>query len=184
MGYRDPLASITSVPITIIVKDNEYTVPVMWASDWLEVLMRDRVSVLDLVPGLLCEEDQDEIGQNLTLGVIIVSDVQEAANALLSGRDWWVAAKLVGVCKASWDVVGGEMAKLSLQPDRMTFGAWLDAVYSIIRYHVVNGGDPKSAQSRLTKFVNDIELSPNGKDDELDEEAEAEAFLRAMQMAT
>lgn len=186
MPYRDPVASLVSVPIEFKLLGKIFTVPAMMAAGWLELLMTDRMTMFDIVPGLLPDEDVDEIDLAMLEGILEAEEVVKMAEEVLavaSGRDWWFTVRLIGVAKASWDAIGGEMAKAPVSPERMTFGAWIDLAYLTMRLAIANGGDPKQAQMRLTKFVADLEMSPTNPGEEMDEEAEAEAFLRAMQMA-
>lgn len=184
--YRDPMASISSVPIQFTLNGGMYSVPALSAADWLQVLLKENLTLGDIVPGLLAPGEQDEINMALIRGDVTGKDVGETAEdvlAVATGRDWWIPIRLVAIAGASWDVVGAKIGQLGLDWTSTPFGAWLDVAYLVMREAVAESGDSKTAQSRLTKFISDIERSPVNVTEEIDEEAEAEAFMRAMQMA-
>jgi len=185
--YRDPVASLSRDPIVFDLRGKRFTVPAMAASNWLTLLLKDRLSLTDIIPGLLSEEEQDEVNLGVIDGSVTIEEITTIAEDVLSvasGRDWWVTVRLVTIAKMNWDIIGGELGKLGLDWTVTPLGTWLDVAYSVMRTAIAEGGDSKTAQSRLTKFVNDLERSPADPNEELDEEAEAEAFMRAMQMAS
>lgn len=184
--YRDPAASLSCEPVTFELIGKTYEIPALPAATWVGLLYRENLSMLDIVPGLLEPEDQDEINLALIRGDIDTKEISTVAEDVLSvtsGRDWWVTVRIAAVAKASWDGIGGEISKLGNNWLSLPLGAWLDVAWLVMRKSVFESGDPKTATTRLTQFVNDIERSPVNPNEELDEEAEAEAFMRAMQMA-
>jgi hypothetical protein len=185
--YRDPVASLSRDPIVFDLRGKRFTVPALDAAAWLTILFGDRLTLMDIIPGLLSDDEQDEVNLGVIDGDVAIEDLNAIAEDVLSvasGRDWWVTVRLVTIAKMNWDVIGGELGKLGLDWTVTPLGTWLDVAYSVMRTAIAEGGDSKTAQSRLTKFVNDLERSPADPSEELDEEAEAEAFMRAMQMAS
>lgn len=132
---QDPVLSLRPWPVVVSIGDEDFTIPALPATDWLNVLMRDSPELDDVFPGLLGEDDQagatEALGATLTSVddfSTLVLDVVE----LVAGRPWWVTFRLIGTAKGSWDVLGAEMLLKGVDADRLSLSAWLDVLLLVI----------------------------------------------------
>lgn len=183
MTYQDPIASLAPVPILVQLADREYEIPALPALNWLHVLLKDGFSALEIVPGLLSPEDQVSVEDQIALEQVTLEQLNEASFdviTIVSGRDWWFTVKFLTVCRVSWDVIGGMMARLRIDARTLSLAAWIDAAYHIAREIISSG---QEGQQNLIRFTSELEAPPPGTAIEFDEQFEAEAFERAVRMA-
>lgn len=124
----------------------------------------------DVFPGMLEEDDCNQVEKLLHSGELDIRDVQEAALEVIttvSGRPWWVALRLIQVAREYWDALGGDMA--AVRSDA-SIAAWLDILFTLI---VRNIDD-----SKRTMFLMKLEMAPEGWGDNPEElEMSSDAFM-------
>jgi hypothetical protein len=181
--HRDPIASLAPVDIYVSFESQEYLIPAMPALDWLRVLMRESPSLLDIVPGLLQSTDRAALEDLISTEAVPFGEVEAVAYeaiSIASGRDYWVTIRLVAIARASWDTVGGLIARSNIRADQISLGAWVDAVFHICCELIASGKDGKQ---HLVRFTSELEAPPPGVEVQIDEEFEALAFERAVRMS-
>jgi hypothetical protein len=132
---------------------NVYLFPAVPAVDWLAVLMKQ-----DLDPDeIVLEMCQD--GAELLLNEDIdPRELQEAVFDVIeqvSGRKWWIALRLIGVVRGSWNVLGAEMFYRHIDPAVLSLSAWLDVMLVL----TIRAMDPKD----VAMFTSRLELPPPGQ---------------------
>lgn len=130
-----PTWSLQPWPLTITVGGDLYTIPAHPAVVWLDPLMEEGSSWLDIFPGL-AEGDAEEALVQAVIDDRLDGDelttVAKEILALASARPWWVTIRLVNVAVSSWDYIGGEIILKGVDASRLSLAAWLDAVFHII----------------------------------------------------
>lgn len=143
-----PTRSLRPVPLVFTVAGTEFEVPPLPAADWLGTLMQDWIPddvILDLVP-------------NGVAAVMAIDDPQDCENLVLalveeaSGRDWWVALRLIGAIAGGWHVLGPEMFLNHVDPQQLSLAGWLDAM-SLILARAMD-------REHLAMFWSQVELPP------------------------
>lgn len=123
----DGAATLRVWSVDVDVGGNTYTIPARPASEWLLAVATG--SNLDVVPGLL--EDPAALDDALAAGDL-AADCMNAARAAITaaaGCPWWTAARLARAVGDTW--IGGELTLKGVDPARMSFGAYLAAVYRL-----------------------------------------------------
>lgn len=155
---------------------DSYEIPAHPAMAWLGVLMNETAGWLDLFPGLAGDDAEDALFALIATADVDMDEVVTAAKqalAVVSGRPWWVAVRLVHVAFASWDYVSGEVVFRGVDAVRLSLSAWLDAVFHII----LRSMDSKDH----TKFLAQLEMPPAEERASLPEpEMSADAFKALM----
>lgn len=137
----------------------DYEIPALPAAAWLTTLMQDWSPddvLIDLMPD----------GAKVAL-LLDSEDVEPLVMQILeevSGRDWWVAIRLVGVIQDQWQILGAEMVLQGVDPERLSLAAWLDTMTLVLMRLL-----PKDSQAM---FVSQIELPPVAIRAEIIEEME------------
>jgi hypothetical protein len=142
--------------VEVEVCGEDFTIPAMCAADWLQVLMVENLQPEQVFPGLLGEDDQDWFEDQLHQGQLDLEELYVLAFdviATVTGRPWWVALRLIGIARDSWDALGGEMAQKS-DASRLSLAAWLDVLFLLV---VRNIDDAKR-----NMFLMKLELAPEG----------------------
>lgn len=136
---RDFLASIKPWPIDgIHIHGEHFTIPALTADVWLEQLLPDEVELWHIVPGLLepAARAREAVTEAMLCGELSREGLEELVwevVGIAAGRDWWTALVLLGHAKAvgARDLVAGRLALAGVDATRVSFSAWLDAVYTI-----------------------------------------------------
>lgn len=142
--------SITPAPITVTVGGAAYVVAPHPASAWITAIVADPVT--GVVPKMLRTADRISLVDRMLTGDIKDADLIAARNeavAAATGRDWWVAVRLIG----SVDSTSGELyGRLLLAGIRETLpiGAWCSAVYALI----MEGRDEKGRTQTMFDLMN------------------------------
>lgn len=165
---RDPVLSLRPWPVEVMAAGHAIEIPALPATDWLQVLMKvnpDLEEILvELCPqgvGLLLEESlsQEELWD-------ILLEVVEQASA----RHWWIALRIINVCRESWDILGAEMFYRGIDPNTLSLAGWLDAMLLVI----IRAMDPKD----VAMFNMRLEMVPAGEEpDDKEMEMSPEQFL-------
>lgn len=165
---RDPVLSLRPWPVLLTVAGMELEIPALPATDWLQVLMKEEPDLEEILTelcpqgtSLLFDEslDQEELWD------ILLELVEQA-----SARHWWIAMRIINVCRASWNVLGAEMFYRGIDPNSLSLAAWLDAMLLVI----IRAMDPKD----VTMFNMKLEMVPAGEEvDDEEMEISSEQFL-------
>lgn len=165
---KDPIQSLRSWPTVVTVHGQECDIPAMSAADWLTLLMKENLDPVDVFIELLPEQESLLFDGSITVEELydLVLDVI----SLVSGRHWWVAMRLIGVARDSWDILGARMTLRHLDPTQLSLAAWLDALLLVTLAEM----DPKD----VTIFTMRLEAVPETEDAPAEElEMSADAFL-------
>jgi hypothetical protein len=167
----DPIWSLKQWPVTIEVARQEFVIPAMPAVDWLAVLMDDSFGPERVFPGLLEEDDRAQVEQLLHSGALDIEQLWRLGLDVItqaSGRQWYVAMRLVMTAKEAWDALGGDMA--AVRSDA-SLSAWLDILFTLVMRNIED--------SKRTMFLLKLEIVPQGWGDEEPKamEMSADAFL-------
>lgn len=135
----DFLASIKPWPIDgIHIHGEHFTVPALTADAWLEQLLPDEVELWNIVPGMLAPAPQarEAVVEAMLCGELSREGLEELVWEIVgiaAGRDWWTVLVLLGHAKAysARDLVAGRLVLAGVDATRISFSAWLDAVYLI-----------------------------------------------------
>ncbi len=169
--HADPIASLTSWPVELVVAGREYTLPAKPATDWLIALIEDFGSFVQLIDMLTIEE-KAEIELAVIEGQVEDGELErvfrDAAEAV-AGRPWWVVINYLNLLQGAWPRFHGRILSSGLDPSTISLGAYLDAAH----YAFIEGRE----DSAIQKITNFLETPPPGFSIELDEESEGETFL-------
>lgn len=127
----DPEATLRCWAVDVDVAGRIYTIPALPARVWI---LATYGSWADIVPGLL-EGDTDDLEDGIASGLIDPEECKRAARAALeaaAGTRWWTASRLA---HTAGDAIGSELLLRGVDPDRVSFGAWLLAAYRIATRH-------------------------------------------------
>jgi hypothetical protein len=122
----------TAQAVVVAVSHIKLTVPPQPATPWILALAGDD-PVGSVLPGMLSERDDERLWNLVSSGKADSKDLHKAfcsAVAEASGRPWWVALKLVGMCDGSPEFIGRLTLK-GVDPDRIPFARWCAAVYAL-----------------------------------------------------
>jgi len=176
-GVVDPLASIRAWTLEVEIAGREYTIAPRLAGEWLAILLDEVFDASLVLPGMLSDEDAEELEEALLDRRVSSSEVTDAALdvvAMAAGRPWWWTLRLSSVLSAHWLTVYGHLTSQGLDINRMTLGSFLDAAYYVCLTMFFT-----KPEQRL-QFNRDLETPPVGQKVELNEEQEAANFLALM----
>lgn len=129
-------ASITPAPIVVEFIAGTAVVPALSARQWLAVLLSPgdlEDCLARIFPGLTTDPGyvDDLIADDLLAGEIDEDEISMLplyVVAEAAGRPWWVAMRLVEVCRGAWHTLGPRMLTCGLDLDRVGLGAWMDVL--------------------------------------------------------
>lgn len=172
----DPVASLEIWGATVTLGGVDYWVPPLDAARWLRILLAEDLDLEALFPGLAGPDVVAQVNLALARGDVDDVELVQAIKDLVeqvSGRKWWIALRLCRSVRASWERVGGQLARHGVHPAGMPLSWWLDAAYETC-IDLIAASDPR----KLTRFTQSLVLPPPGEDDrEVDEVAQGNAFL-------
>lgn len=102
-------------------------------------------------------------------------DLGAAAEALISagsGRPVEETYRLISVINSSWDLLGGKLVVNGVDASKLSFAAWLDAAWYLIRQSVADSGE--GAEESLREIVDFVKNGPEAEGS-MDEDAFAAA---------
>lgn len=166
--------SLKPWPVTAWWYGQPHDIPALPAVDWITALVDgDRLNWLGIFPGLCGPGIRQSIDEGLVSGQVDIWDLVDVARDVLSavsGREWWVAVRLIGAAANSWNVVGGEFAIRHVDAATLSLSGWLDAALHIL----LRAMDRKDH----TMFLSQLEIPPVEIRDQMPEpEMSADAFL-------
>jgi len=144
---RSPVRSLRPTPVPFTVAGLEFEFPALPAADWLNTLMQDWtpddifLDLLDNGVDVVFHLEPDEVED---LAMDILEEV--------TGRDWWVALRLIGVVQGGWHILGAEMALRHIDPERLSLASWLDAMTVVMLQSM--------DKDNVTMFVSQLEMPP------------------------
>lgn len=168
----DPVQSLQPWPVTITFCNEDVTIPAMPAAGWLTVLMSKDLSLDDVFPGLLGEDEADWVDEQILDGHLGVGELQDLVLEIIelaSARRWWVTLRLVDVAKRSWDVIGAELILRGIDATQVSFSAWLD----VLLVTVLKNMDTKDT----TMFNLRLEAPPEDEEEPEEMEMDRSSFL-------
>lgn len=172
--HVDAYASLEPVEIDIDFAGQTWSVPLMFAADWLELLWAEPFDVDDIFPGLVHAEDA--LNEGLLTGSVELDDSFDIAMEVLeqaSGYRWWFALKLITAMKVLWWRMGGMLLLRGIDARQMSLGAWCTAALDLC----IENMD----QQKMAEFLTELNTAPPGHESSQDEDADA--FLMAMRQA-
>jgi hypothetical protein len=161
--------------LTIELDGEVYTVPPRTAPEWLAALATD--DPMGLFPGLLADDDDFAwVVDRLLTEPDFPDKLTRVSRKLLgaaTGRDWWVADRLVQIARVNWGVISGHLALNGGDISRMDIATFVNAVYAwCIR---------NAEQDKVDDFDAKLALPPAGvDDDEFDDEGAGDDFMAMM----
>lgn len=167
---KDPIWSLKPWPVVIEMHGVTLEIPALPAVDWLVVLMQSELTLDDFIDELIPNAEDMLFRDELDLEELyeVCLEIISAASA----RPWWVALRLIGVARDSWNVLSGEM--LRVDATRMSLSGWLD----VLLLTILGNMDPKDT----TMFSMRLEAPPADVDIKPEElEMAAGDFLRMAQ---
>jgi hypothetical protein len=168
----DPLASLDFDDVYVTIGGQEYRVPGRPAADWLRTILADEYNLI--LPAWLEKEESALLMSRLMDDEFTVKELDDAVFDVITvaaGRPWWWALQLIMYASSDvhhWSRINGRLVLAGLRLDRISFAAWVDAVYVVFTERIEPGEE-------YDKFKAQIDTPPTP--DLLDEEEEAEAFL-------
>jgi hypothetical protein len=178
----DPVASMRIWGADVTLGDQVFRVPAMDAAGWLEYLLADKIVYEDLFPGLAGPAAVVAVNQMLLDGEVSNEDLEQAILDLIeqvSGRAWWVTVKLCFSLRHNWESAGGELARNAVVPFGVPLSYWLDAAYATMIRLFMEGPKPKDA----SRWTHELTVPPASETREIDDVANANAFLAAFRAA-
>jgi hypothetical protein len=172
----DPLASLRAWSLEVTVGGRDYRLRSLHAADWLVILLGDPLDLSQILPGLLCDEaEEEELEAALLGGRVTEAEIREAALEVVSavaGRPWWWVFNLLGAAATAWTALFGRLVAAGVDVQRLPLGAALDALYVMCT-------DGMKKEHR-EQFNRELERPPAGVEQELSAEEEEAQFLALM----
>jgi hypothetical protein len=146
----DPVWSLAPWPVTIQFGSMEVEIPAMNAADWLALLMGKTLTLgemLDVIPGV----DDLLLDQDITIEEI--NELLTDMITTVSGRQWWITLRLLGVARRHWDTIGPEMIT-TVDARQVSLAAWMTVLQSAL----LKSMDPKN----VPMFIAQVQAPPSG----------------------
>lgn len=175
----DPVASMCLWGADVDFGGRQFYVPPFDAARWLEILLAEPVVFEDMFPGLAGPQAVVDVNQMMLADEASAQDLEQAILDLLeqvSGRRWWITVRLCFSLRRSWESIGGELARHGVTPFGVPLSYWLDAAYSTVIDVFMKGPKPKQAAD----WTRALTMPPVSEARQIDEEANANAFLAAL----
>lgn len=168
-SVSDLLVHLRPCKITVEFLGVDYTIPAMDAVEWIALIDGPNPDLYEIFPAMAGQDAMEAVEDALwdgradreQVGMLALEALAAAAD-----RDWWVAVNIVRSAATAWDRVHVNHAQ------GMSLAGWLDEVWSKIMALI----DP----NKRAAWVSDITKPPAGTKQEIDFDAEEQAFLAAM----
>lgn len=173
----DPLASLRAWELEVELADRTFVVPSAMSNVWLPILMAEPLDLAEVIPGMLSDADQETLEEALMDGLVSARDVSDLALEVITeaaGRPWWWTLRLLHAASGAWLHVWGSLVAAGVNPQVMSLGAMLDAIYATM----LPRGQVREEVRR--QFDRELAAPPPGVKQEIDEDREAAAFLAMM----
>lgn len=165
----DLLAHLRPCNVEVDFLGTTYTIPAMDAVGWIALIDGQHPDLYEIFPVLAGGQAVAAVEDALWDEQVTRQDVGEVALAAIGAaadRPWWVAVNIVRSAASAWSIVHVNNAA------GMSLAGWLDEVWSKIMANI----DPKKRAS----WVTEVERPPKGTKQDIDFDAEEQAFLAAM----
>jgi hypothetical protein len=152
---KDPIQSLCPHSVIIPVGMYEVEIPAMPAADWLSELMVPDLTLDNIFPGFLSEEDTDLVEEMIISGDLDIEEYEQIILSVIetaSARDWWVTFRLIEMARTNWDVLGAELTLRGVDAGQVSLSSWLDVILIL----ALRNTDPKDA----TMFTMRLEAPP------------------------
>jgi len=178
----DPLASLRVAGVQVVLPIGGFAIPALPAARWLEFLLDDTFRTEEVFPGLCGPDATAAVYEALIEGTLTEQEVADTVTDILetvSGRRWWITLRLCRVAREHWDVIGGALLLAGVDVQKISLGAWTDAVLTLMIDRLSNADPAACAQFTQTLVTPPAALVRQ----EIDDVAEGNAFLASMRMA-
>lgn len=128
----DPIAALKRSPVVVELGGREYTIPPIAAADWFVAILGGRP--LPILPGLLADDEQEELSDALAFGEVGLDEVVAASRDALevaSGWRWWEADRLIRSAGEQWATIGGKLAQYGVDLTALPLGAALNVIWTL-----------------------------------------------------
>lgn len=170
--------------MTVELGGEDFVVPALPASRWLEVLLAPQILPENWLPGFLAPSDQLRCNQMLLEGLVETDDFEQAIWDVLeavSGRRWWTALRLCASVRAHWEWVSGDLALRGVRPFDVPLSFWLDGAYSAMIAGILDRTQDPRKVADWTRVLTLPPVTEVRKD--FDEQQNTDAFFAALRTA-
>jgi hypothetical protein len=128
----DAAAALRPAAIDVTLGKWIYTIPPLPAADWIEAILNPDGGAI--VPGLMDASTRRDVWREFLRGHILKSEIDQAwrhAIGAASGVPWWQCSRIVmsAASDDSWVVVHGKLTSRGMDLERVSLGAFYNAVY-------------------------------------------------------
>lgn len=151
--------SLRPWPVVVRLGNQEMVIPALPAADWLAVLMQEDLWPEDVFPGLCGPAVVDLVDELVNSGEVNLDDLADVSLDVLeaaASRSWWVALRLITVCRQNWATIGAELLLDGVDASRLSLSGWLDVATLVIMRRI----KPESA----LMFTSQLEAPPAGEE--------------------
>lgn len=144
--------------IDVTALERRWRIPAAPASVWLNAFDGSPEALLGLFPGLVNDDDLDDMLDRLIGIPDSEARCQRAARILLqraSGMEWVVAWNLMRISRGMWLWVNGALLKHGVNSHHATLADWLDAAFVLLY-------ENKDEQGRVA-FETELMMPPRGE---------------------
>jgi hypothetical protein len=153
----DLLALLRPQQVTVTVAGRPFTLSATTAAQWLGAMATDLDNLYGLVPGLISDDDLDDMDQLARTHPDIAGRWFWAARTALGragGRDWWWTYNLSKKALSVWMYINGTLLRQGVDSKTMALPDWLDACYTLLW----SGGD----EEQRIKLDLELSIRPRG----------------------
>lgn len=169
--------SFEPVDIDITLGNLRVTLPAYPASVWLPILTDPGLDGLEIFPGMLVGEDQDQVDELIFAGQLGVDEIRDITYEIIgevSGHAWWWSLNLLSILKGpNATQLLGEMT--SLDASQVSLACWVNTLYARLVKHM----DHKDRM----KLDGELEMPPPSVQVEIsetDQKATEQTFFNMM----
>jgi len=130
----NPGVAFEPVEIDVTFSSEQFTIPAHPASVWLPILTDAETDALDIIPGLLYDEDQDRFDELIFANGLDAEELKQVIYELIgeaSGHKWWWTLNLLSVLRGANSTQWlGEMTRYNAT--QMSLGGWCNALYAML----------------------------------------------------
>lgn len=147
---RDPVWSLAPWSVQVPLGTSVLEIRPLPAIDWLQFLLSPTPDLDGMIASIM-PEVEDYVYDN-DLRFIELYKISLGILGLVSGRQWWVALRIISVAANSWDILGPKLTISGVDASQISLASWLD----LVLYLAIESMDPK----KVTMFNLKIEAPP------------------------
>jgi len=174
MTAIDALAALKVWGVEIELGGKTYHIPPVPAAGWFVAILRGEP--MPIVPGMVLDEEQADLIEDMALGLVDLDDVVDAEREALeiaSGWRWWAADRMIRSAAHEWKIVSGQLIRRGVDLSTLPLGAVLNALYAMAT-------ETLDQQKRIA-FELELNRPPAGSMSEEERERQAEEmFMEAL----